>query len=142
MIVFKVIRWRNLLSTGNLFTEVNLIDSPSTLVVGENGAGKSTLLEAVSYALYGRPFRRINKPQLINSINQKNLMVELEFSIGNKEYIIRRGMRPGVFEIFQDGILINQDAAAKDYQDYLEKNILKLNHKSFSQIMLRRRKRA
>ena len=135
MIVFKVIRWRNLLSTGNLFTEVNLIDSPSTLVVGENGAGKSTLLEAVSYALYGRPFRRINKPQLINSINQKNLMVELEFSIGNKEYIIRRGMRPGVFEIFQDGILINQDAAAKDYQDYLEKNILKLNHKSFSQII-------
>ena len=135
MITFKVVRWKNLLSTGNIFTEVNLTDSPSTLIVGENGAGKSTFIEAISYALYGKPFRRINKPQLVNTINQKNMMVELEFSIGNKEFIIRRGMKPGIFEIVQDGILVNQDAAVRDYQEYLEKNILKLNHKSFTQII-------
>jgi DNA repair exonuclease SbcCD ATPase subunit len=111
------------------------MNSPSTLIVGENGAGKSTFIEAISYALYGRPFRRINKPQLINAINQKNLLVELEFSIGNKEYIVRRGMKPNVFEIVQDGILVNQDAAMRDYQEYLEKSILKLNHKSFTQIV-------
>ena len=134
-IIFKTVRWKNLLSTGNIFTEVNLIDSPSTLIVGENGAGKSTFIEAISYALYGKPFRRINKPQLINTINQKNMLVELEFSIGNKEYIVRRGMKPGIFEIVQDGILVNQDAAMRDYQEYLEKNILKLNHKSFTQII-------
>lgn len=134
-IIFKTVRWKNLLSTGNIFTEVNLVNSPSTLIVGENGAGKSTFIEAISYALYGKPFRRINKPQLINTINQKNLLVELEFSISNKEYLVRRGMKPGVFEIIQDGILINQDAAMRDYQEYLERNILKLNHKSFTQII-------
>ena len=135
MITFKVVRWKNLLSTGNIFTEVNLTDSPSTLIVGENGAGKSTFIEAISYALYGKPFRRINKPQLVNTINQKNMLVELEFCIGNKEFIVRRGMKPGIFEIVQDGILVNQDAAMRDYQEYLEKNILKLNHKSFTQII-------
>ena len=135
MITFKVVRWKNLLSTGNIFTEVNLVNSPSTLIVGENGAGKSTFIEAISYALYGKPFRRINKPQLINTINQKNMLVELEFSIGNKEFIVRRGMKPNIFEIVQDGILVNQDAAMRDYQEYLEKNILKLNHKSFTQII-------
>jgi DNA repair exonuclease SbcCD ATPase subunit len=105
------------------------------LIIGENGAGKSTFIEAISYALYGRPFRKINKPQLVNSINQKNMVVELEFSIGNLEYLIRRGMKPGIFEIFQGDRMLNQDAAIKDYQDYLEKHILKLNHKSFSQII-------
>lgn len=134
-IIFKAVRWKNLLSTGNLFTEVNLIDSPSTLIVGENGAGKSTFIEAISYALYGKPFRRINKPQLVNTINKKQLLVELEFSIGNKEFMVRRGMKPNVFEIFQDGNLVNQDAAMRDYQEYLEKHILKLNHKSFTQII-------
>lgn len=135
-IIFKKVRWKNLLSTGNIFTEIDLIDSPSTLIVGENGAGKSTLIEAISYALYGKPFRRINKPQLINTINQKHMMVEIEFSIGNKDFIVRRGMKPNVFEIVQDGILVNQDAAMRDYQEYLEKNILKLNHKSFTQIII------
>lgn len=134
-IIFKKVRWKNLLSTGNIFTEVDLIGAPSTLIVGENGAGKSTFIEAISYALYGKPFRRINKPQLINTINQKHMMVEIEFSIGNKDYIVRRGMKPNVFEIVQDGILVNQDAAMRDYQEYLEKNILKLNHKSFTQII-------
>lgn len=135
MIIFKTVRWKNLLSTGNIFTEVDLLNSPSTLIVGENGAGKSTFIEAISYALYGKPFRKINKPQLINSINQKQLLVELEFSISNKQYLIRRGMKPSVFEIFQDETLINQDAALRDYQEYLEKTILKLNHKSFTQII-------
>lgn len=135
MIIFEKVRWKNLLSTGNIFTEVDLIASPSTLIVGENGAGKSTFIEAISFALYGKAFRKINKPQLINSINQKQLMVELEFSIGSKKFLVRRGMKPGIFEIIQDGIMINQDAASKDYQEYLEKNILKLNHKSFTQIV-------
>lgn len=135
-IIFKKVRWKNLLSTGNIFTEVDLVGSPSTLIVGENGAGKSTFIEAISYALYGKPFRRINKPQLINTINQKNMLVELEFSIGKKEYLVRRGMKPNVFEIIQDGNLVNQDAAMRDYQEYLEKNILKLNHKSFNQIII------
>ena len=134
-IIFKVVRWKNLLSTGNIFTEVDLAKSPSTLIVGENGAGKSTFIEAISYALYGKPFRRINKPQLVNTINKKQLLVELEFSIGNKEYLVRRGMKPNIFEIFQDGNLVNQDAAMRDYQEYLEKTILKLNHKSFTQII-------
>ena len=135
MIIFEKVRWKNLLSTGNIFTEVNLTASPSTLIVGENGAGKSTFIEAISFALYGKAFRKINKPQLINSINQKELLVELEFSIGSKKFLIRRGMKPGIFEIIQDGIMINQDAASRDYQEYLEKNILKLNHKSFTQIV-------
>ena len=135
-IIFKKVRWKNLLSTGNIFTEVDLIGSSSTLIIGENGAGKSTFIEAISYALYGRPFRKINKPQLVNSINQKNMVVELEFAIGTVEYLVRRGMKPGIFEIFQGDRMINQDAAIRDYQDYLEKNILKLNHKSFSQIRL------
>jgi len=134
-IIFKAVRWKNLLSTGNIFTEVNLCEHPSTLIVGENGAGKSTFIEAVSYALYGKPFRKINKPQLINTINKKNMLVELEFTTGNKDFLIRRGMKPNIFEIIQDGTMINQDAAIKDYQEYLEKNIIKLNHKSFSQIV-------
>lgn len=136
MVIFKKVRWKNLLSTGNIFTEVNLVDSPSTLIVGENGAGKSTFIEALFYAMFGRPFRKINKPQLVNSINQKNMLVELEFSIGAKDYLIRRGMKPNIFEIYLDGNLINQDAAIRDYQEYLEKSIFKLNHKSASQIII------
>jgi DNA repair exonuclease SbcCD ATPase subunit len=136
MIIFKSIRWKNLLSTGNTFTEIKLNRSPSTLVVGENGGGKSTLLDALCFVLFGKPFRNINKPQLLNSINKKNLLVEVEFSIGGKEYKIVRGIKPNVFEIYVDGDVINQDAAARDYQKYLEESVLKLNYKSFTQIVI------
>lgn len=135
MIYFKTVRWKNLLSTGNVFTEVKLNQSSSTLIIGENGSGKSTFVEAISFALYGKPFRKINKPLLVNSINNKNLIVEIEFSIGKKEYFIRRGLKPAVFEILVDDVLLNQEAASKDYQEILEKNILRLTHKSFSQII-------
>ena len=135
MIIFKTVRWKNLLSTGNNFTEVVLNESPSTLIIGENGSGKSTFIEAISFALYGKPFRKINKPQLVNSINNKNLIAEIEFQIGSKEYLIRRGLKPAIFEIYIDGNLLNQEAAIRDYQEILEKNILRLTHKSFSQII-------
>ena len=133
---FKSIRWKNFLSTGNNFTEIKLDTNKSTLIVGHNGAGKSTLLDALSYVLYGKPFRRVNKPQLMNSINSKNLIVELEFRSGKNDYAIIRGMKPNVFEIHQNGNLIDQNADMKGYQDMLEKQILKLNHKSFSQIVI------
>lgn len=136
MIHFKTIRWRNFLSTGNQFTEVELDKHPTTLVIGENGAGKSTILDAICFGLFGKAFRNINKPQLVNSINQKNCVVEIEFRIGRKEYKVIRGMKPGVFEIYQDGNIINQDAAVKDYQKYFEDKILKLNFKSFTQIVI------
>lgn len=134
MITFHKIRYKNLLSTGNSFTELELSKNPTTLIIGQNGSGKSTFLDALSYGLFGKPFRKINKPQLVNSINDKNMLVEVEFTIGTKKYLIRRGMKPNIFEIFQDGTLINQDAAKKDYQEILEKTILKFNHKSFCQI--------
>ena len=136
MIIFKKLRWQNLLSTGNQFTELDLNRSSSTLVVGENGAGKSTFIEALTFALYGKPYRNINKPQLLNSITGKNLLVEAEFSIGKKEYMIRRGIKPAVFEIYQNGQMLNQNAGARDDQEFLEKNILKLNFKSFTQIVV------
>jgi DNA repair exonuclease SbcCD ATPase subunit len=136
MILFKKLRWQNLLSTGNQFTEIILNKSKSTLIVGENGAGKSTILDALSFALYGRPFRNINKPQLMNSITGKGLVVEVEFSIGRKEYMIRRGIKPGIFEVFQNGILINQNSDVREYQEMVEKTILKMNHKSFAQIVV------
>lgn len=135
-IVFKVIRWKNLLSTGNSWTEVQLNKSKTTLIVGENGAGKSTILDAISFALYGRPFRKINKPQLVNSINRKGLVTEIEFQISKRQYKIIRGISPGIFEIWQDGTMLPQDASVRDYQDILEKSILKLNHKSFSQVIV------
>ena len=121
MIYFKRLRCKNFLSTGNVFTEIDLAGKDTTLIVGTNGAGKSTILDALTFGLFGKPFRKINKPQLINSINEKNLLVEVEFAIGTKQYVIRRGIKPTVFEIWQDGVLINQDAAARDYQEYLEK---------------------
>ena len=136
MILFSKIRWKNLLSTGDVWTEVNFRKSKSTLIVGENGAGKSTILDALSFGLYGKPFRKINKPQLVNSINQKNMIVEIEFGIGKKEYKVVRGSKPNVFEIYVDGQMINQSSDVRDYQDILEKSILKLNHKSFSQVVI------
>ena len=133
---FKKVRWRNFLSTGNAYTEMQLDERPTTLIVGENGSGKSTLLDAICFALFSKPYRNINKPQLVNTINGKNCVVEIEFFIGNKTYKIIRGIKPAIFEIWVDGNLINQDAASRDYQKYLEENILKLNYKSFTQIVI------
>ena len=124
------------MSTGNAWTEIQLDTNKSTLIVGDNGAGKSTILDAICFALYGRPFRKINKPQLLNSINQKDLQVEVKFHIGRNNYMIKRGIKPGIFEIWRDGELLNQDAAARDYQLYLEESILKLNFKSFGQVVV------
>lgn len=135
-ILFKELKYKNILSTGNSFTTIPLNDKPSTLISGSNGAGKSTMLDAITFALYGKPFRKINKPQLINSINQKELLVEVSFQIGQTDYMVRRGIKPGVFEIFKNDVLIDQDAAKRDYQSYLEKNILNLNYKSFNQIVV------
>ena len=136
MIVFKKIRWKNFLSTGNLFTEIELNKSATTLIVGENGAGKSTLLDALSFALFNKPFRKINKPLLLNSITKKDLVVEIEFSIGPNNYKIVRGIKPNLFEVYQNGSLLNQSADSKDYQEILEKQILKINFKSFCQVVV------
>jgi DNA repair exonuclease SbcCD ATPase subunit len=133
---FSVVRYKNILSTGNSWTEIKLDQNKSTLIVGENGAGKSTILDAICFALYGKPFRKINKPQLLNSINQKGLEVEVEFKTSGKNYKIKRGIKPNLFEIWRDGELVNQDAAARDYQVYLEENVLKMNFKSFGQIVV------
>ena len=136
MIVFEKVRWKNFLSTGDKYTEVELNRSPSTLIVGHNGAGKSTLLDALSFALFGKPHRDIKKPQLINSINNKNCQVEVEFKIGKTAFKIVRGIKPGKFEIYQNDKMVNQESNARDYQKFLEQNILKLNHKSFHQIVV------
>jgi DNA repair exonuclease SbcCD ATPase subunit len=136
LIIFKTIRWKNILSTGNVFTEIKLDRSPSTLIVGQNGAGKSTILDAISFALYGKPFRKINKPQLINSINDKDAVAEIEFAVGRDNFKVVRGIKPNIFEIYKNGNLLNQAAANRDYQEMLEKNILKLNHRSFSQVVV------
>ena len=136
MIYFKDIRWKNLLSTGNQFTEVQLNKSSTTLIVGDNGSGKSTVLDALCFGLFNKPFRRINRPQLVNSINDGGLLVEIEFDYGSKSYKVRRGIKKNIFEIYVDGKRLNQDAKVTDQQEYLEKTILKLNYKSFTQIVL------
>jgi DNA repair exonuclease SbcCD ATPase subunit len=136
MIKFKSIRWKNLLSTGNEFTEIQLDKAQTTLIVGENGAGKSTFLEALTYSLFGKPFRKINKPQLVNSMTRKNMVVEVEFSVGSNSYKIVRGIRPNVFEIYMNGAMMDQSSDNKDYQEILEKQILKVNYKSFCQVVV------
>jgi len=136
VIVFNCVRYKNFLSTGNVFTEIKLNEYPTTLIVGENGAGKSSFLDAITFGLFGKPFRNINKPQLINSINNKDCLVELEFAIASKNYKVIRGIKPNLFEIWCDGEMLNQDARSKDYQDQLEKTILRMNYKSFTQIVI------
>lgn len=136
MIVFRNLKWKNFISTGNVFSEIQLDKSNTTLIIGENGSGKSTMLDALSFALYNKPFRKINKPQLLNSINKKELVVEVEFSIGSISYKIVRGIKPNVFEVYQNDNLLNQNAESKDYQEILETQILKLNHKSFCQVVV------
>jgi DNA repair exonuclease SbcCD ATPase subunit len=136
MIHFTKVRWKNFLSTGNAFTEIQLDKHDSTLIVGENGAGKSTMLDAICYGLYGKPFRKVKKDQLINSVNGRDVVIEIEFRTHDHSYLVRRGIKPNVFEIHEDGVLIDQDAAVRDYQEMLEKNILKLSMKSFTQIVI------
>ena len=136
MIVFEKIRWKNFLSTGNSFTEVNITDAQSHLVVGANGAGKSTMLDALCFVLFNKPFRKISKSQLINSINERETAVEIEFRIGGTNYHVIRGIKPNVFEIHRNGKLLDQDAAQKDTQKYLEQSILKFNFKSFTQVVI------
>lgn len=136
MIIFKKVRWKNFLSTGSAFTEIELDRNPNTLIIGQNGAGKSTILDALCYGLYGKPFRKVKKDQLINSINGRDCLIEVELNVYNKDYKIVRGIKPTIFEIYENGKLVDQTAASKDYQEHLEKNILRLNMKSFTQIVV------
>ena len=136
MIIFKTVRYKNFLSTGQQFIEIQLDRAPATLVVGENGAGKSTMLDALCFGLFQRPFRNIKKDQLINSINEKECVVEVEFTVGKKDYKIIRCIKPNKFEIWCDGDMLNQDAAVRDYQKHLEQQILKLNFRSFTQVVI------
>lgn len=136
MIIFNKVRWKNLLSTGNNFTELNLSVPGTTLISGKNGEGKSTFIDALTFGLFGKPFRGVNIPGLVNSVNEKGLLVEVEFKIGKTEYFIRRGYLPRVFEIFKNGILIDQDSKSKDYQRHLTENILKMTYKSFCQVIV------
>ena len=136
MIIFKTIKWKNFLSTGNQFTEVELTKEKSTVIVGANGAGKSTILDALTFALFSKPFRKINKPQLLNSINQSDCVVELEFDVGKNKYKVVRGIKPAKFEIYQNGIALDENASVVDQQKHFEQTILKMNYKSFTQIVV------
>jgi DNA repair exonuclease SbcCD ATPase subunit len=136
MIHFEKVRWKNFLSTGNNFTEIQLDRNNTTLIIGENGSGKSTILDALCFSLFGKPFRNINKAQLINSVNGSSAVVEVEFRIGSKKVKVIRGIKPNIFEIHVNNKLYNQDANARDYQKYLEQQILKLNYRSFTQVVI------
>ena len=136
MINFKCVRWKNLLSTGNTFIEIPLDKDSTTLIIGENGAGKSTILDALCFGLFGKPFRNINKPQLLNTVNSSSCLVEVEFDVGRKNVKVIRGIKPNVFEIYVNGKMYNQDANVRDYQKYLEQQILKLNYQSFTQVVI------
>ena len=136
MILFKKIKWKNFLSTGNTPIEIDLNKAPTTLIIGTNGSGKSTLLDALCFVLFNRPFRLIKKEQIVNTINDGDTEVEVEFNVGTKNYKVVRGIKPNKFEIYSDGDLINQDASTIDYQKYLETNIMKLNYRSFIQVVI------
>jgi DNA repair exonuclease SbcCD ATPase subunit len=136
LIEFKYVRWKNFLSTGNNFIEIQLDRNPTTLIIGDNGAGKSTILDALCFGLFGKPFRGINKPQLLNSVNGVGCVVEIEFKIGSKKIKVIRGIKPSIFEIYINGKMYNQDANVRDYQKYLEQQILKLNYRSFTQVVI------
>jgi len=136
MIIFKIIKWRNFLSTGQHETKIDFTKNSTNLIIGSNGAGKSTVLDALCFSLFGKPFRRINKPQLINSTNEKDCRVEVEFSIGNTEWKVVRGIKPAIFEIWRNGKFLDQSSAALDQQKWLEQNVLKMNYKSFTQIVI------
>ena len=136
MIRLKTVRWKNFLATGNRFIEVKLDQEPMMLIVGKNGAGKSTLIDAITFSLFGKPFKKVNKGQLINSVNERDTLTEIEFSVGSNDWKVCRGIKPNLFEIYNNGNLINQDAKSMDYQKYLEEKILKLNFKSFTQIVV------
>ena len=136
MILFESIRWKNFLSTGDQWTEINFVENNNTIIIGSNGSGKSTLLDALSFSLFNKPFRKINKPQLINTVNEKNCVVEVNFKVGNKKYFVRRGMKPNVFDIEVNGVALHKEADDRSNQRILEENILKLNHKSFTQVVI------
>ena len=136
MITFKYVRWKNFLSTGNTFTEVQLDRSSSTLIIGENGAGKSTILDALCFGLFNKPFRNISKKQLVNTVNNSGSVVEVEFNVGGKDVKVIRGIKPNKFEVYVNGSMINQDANARDYQKYLEQQIMGLNYRSFTQVVI------
>jgi DNA repair exonuclease SbcCD ATPase subunit len=136
MILFKKIRWKNLLSTGNQYTEIDFTKNRTNLIVGTNGAGKSTILDALCFSLFGKPFRKVNKPQLINSVNEKDCKVEVEFSIGKSDWKVVRGIKPAIFEIWKNDAILDQSSAALDQQKWLEQNVLKMNYKSFTQIVI------
>ena len=136
MIIFKKIRWKNFLSTGNQFSEINFQKSHTNLVIGTNGAGKSTMLDALTFVLFNKPFRKINKPQLLNTTNEKECVVEIEFSVNSREYLVRRGIKPNVFDIEVNGKPLHKEADDRANQKILEENILKVNYKSFTQIVI------
>ena len=136
MILFEKVRWKNFLSTGNQFTEVNLEENSTTLIIGTNGAGKSTILDALTFSLFGKPFRKINKPQLINSVNEKDCKVEVDFCVNAINWKVVRGIKPNIFEIWRNGSLMDQFSSAVDQQKWLEQNVLKMNYKSFTQIVI------
>ena len=136
MIAFETIRWRNFLSTGQYWTEIQFTKANTTLISGENGAGKSTLLDALCFVLFGKPYRNINIPQLTNSINEKDCMVEVEFTIGDDSYKVRRGLAPKVFEVYKNNDLIDQEASSRDYQRLFEETILRMSYKAFCQVVI------
>jgi DNA repair exonuclease SbcCD ATPase subunit len=136
MILFKTVRYKNFLSSGNVFTQIDLDRSKTTLIIGDNGAGKSTMLDALTFGLFGKPFRNVNKPQLVNSVNERDAVVEVEFLVGKKHILVRRGIKPNFLEIETDGAQLQQNANVRDFQEFLEKNVLKLNYKSFTQIVI------
>jgi len=136
MLVFHKIRYKNFLSSGNQITEIDFEKNHTNLIIGTNGAGKSTVLDALTFVLFNRPFRKINKPQLVNSVNEKDCLVEIEFSINNKDYLVRRGIKPSIFDIVVNGVPLHKESDDRANQKILEENILKVNYKSFTQIVI------